>query len=93
MVVLDVLGRRGSLRVLWELRNGPLTFRALQQACETNPGSLNARLRDLRELGIIDHQDGGYRLTESGRGLMKTLNSLHTWSERWATASGHDARS
>ncbi len=51
MVVLDVLGRRGALRVLWELRNGALTFRALQEACETNPGSLNARLKDLRELG------------------------------------------
>jgi DNA-binding HxlR family transcriptional regulator len=93
MVVLDVLGRRGALRVLWELRDGPLTFRALQEACETNPGSLNARLKDLRELGIVNHEDGGYRLSESGRGLMETLNNLQTWSERWATASGHNARS
>jgi DNA-binding HxlR family transcriptional regulator len=85
MVVLDVLGRRGALRVLWELRDGPLTFRALQDACETNPGSLNARLKDLRELGIVDHEDGGYRLTTSGRILMKTLNDLQTWSEKWAS--------
>src|SRR5689334_1325510 len=92
MVVLDVLGRRGSLRVLWELRDGPLTFRALQDACETNPGSLNARLRDLRELAVVAHEEGGYRLTESGRDLMETLNSLQTWSERWAIASRHDAR-
>jgi DNA-binding HxlR family transcriptional regulator len=85
MVVLDVLGRRGALRVLWELRDGPLTFRALQDACETNPGSLNARLKDLRELGTVDHEDGGYRLTKSGRHLMETLNDLQTWSERWAS--------
>jgi DNA-binding HxlR family transcriptional regulator len=90
MVVLDVLGRRGALRVLWELRDNPLTFRALQQACDTNPGSLNARLKDLRELGIINHEDGGYRLTESGRDLMATLNSLQTWSERWAAISARD---
>ena len=32
MIVLDVLGRRGALRILWELRgDDPLTFRALQE--------------------------------------------------------------
>jgi DNA-binding HxlR family transcriptional regulator len=92
MVVLDALGRRGALRLLWELRGDPLTFRALQQACDTNPGSLNARLKELRELGIIDHDDGGYRLTESGRGLTATLNNLQAWSERWASDIGSAQR-
>jgi DNA-binding HxlR family transcriptional regulator len=91
MVVLDVLGRRAALRVLWELRGDPLTFRALQEACESNPGSLNARLKDLRELGIISHEEGGYRLSESGRDLMKTLNRLQAWSEQWATDAGRNA--
>lgn len=91
MVVLDVLGRRGALRVLWELRGDPLTFRALQQACETNPGSLNSRLKELRELGIIDH-GGGYQLTESGRGLLAILNSLQDWSDRWAANIGSAQR-
>jgi DNA-binding HxlR family transcriptional regulator len=84
MVVLDVLGRRGALRALWELRNGPMTFRALQEACDSNPGSLNARLKELRQLGIVSHEDGGYRLSESGRSLMKTLRNLQAWSEEWA---------
>lgn len=83
MIVLDVLGRRGSLRILWELRDTPLTFRALQDACETNPGSLNTRLKDLRELGIVDHENGGYRLSDSGRDLLETLESLRAWSEKW----------
>lgn len=91
MVVLDVLGRRGALRVLWELRDGPLTFRALQEACETNPGSLNARLKDLRELGTVNHEDGGYRLSKSGRSLMETLGDLQTWSEQWASAARRNA--
>jgi DNA-binding HxlR family transcriptional regulator len=75
MVALDMLGRRGALRVLWELRGDPMTFRALQDACDTNPGSLNTRLRELRELGIVDH-NGGYRLTEHGRTLMTALEPL-----------------
>ena len=37
MVALDLLGRRGTLRILWGLRDAPLTFRALQDAVQTNP--------------------------------------------------------
>lgn len=84
MVALDVLGRRGALRVLWELRDGPLTFRALQAACDTNPGSLNTRLKELRQLHIVDHQDAGYVLAPHGRSLMKALEPLQTWAHHWA---------
>jgi hypothetical protein len=35
MVALDMLGRRGALRLLWELRDDPLTFRALQDRRRT----------------------------------------------------------
>ena len=34
MVLLDLLGRRWSLRILWELREAPLTSRALRSACD-----------------------------------------------------------
>src|SRR3990170_333534 len=84
MVALDALGRRGALRVLWELRGEPLTFRALQGACETNPGTLNARLKELRELRILAHEDGGYRLTTHGRTLMAALDPLQAWAETWS---------
>jgi DNA-binding HxlR family transcriptional regulator len=87
MVALDMLGRRGALRVLWELRADPLTFRALQAACETNPGSLNTRLRELRDLGIVEHDAGGYRLTEHGRALIAALQPLQTWADEWAAAT------
>jgi DNA-binding HxlR family transcriptional regulator len=92
MVALDVLGRRAALRVLWELRGDPLTFRALQDACETNPGSLNTRLKELRGLGIVDHDAGGYRLTEQGRALMTALEPLQDWADRWAAATGAAVR-
>jgi DNA-binding HxlR family transcriptional regulator len=87
MVALDMLGRRGALRVLWELRGEPLTFRALQDACQTNPGSLNSRLKELRDLGIVDHNAGGYRLTDHGRALMTALEPLQDWADHWAAAT------
>jgi DNA-binding HxlR family transcriptional regulator len=84
MVALDVLGRRGALRVLWELRGEPLTFRALQAAAEMNPGSLNTRLKELRTMEVVDHSDGGYQLTAHGRSLMAALEPLQAWADTWA---------
>jgi DNA-binding HxlR family transcriptional regulator len=85
MVAFDALGRRGALRLLWELRDGPLTFRSLQTACDTNPGTLNSRLKELRELRIVDHDGDGYVLSRHGRSLLAALQPLQHWAERWAT--------
>jgi DNA-binding HxlR family transcriptional regulator len=84
MVALDTLGRRGALRILWELRGEALTFRALQAASEMNPGSLNTRLKELRELQIVGHSEGGYHLTEHGLALMAALKPLQAWADDWA---------
>ena len=88
MVVLDLLGRRAALRVLWELRGDPLTFRALQEACDTNPSLLNTRLKEMREIGWLDHAGGGYRLTDQGRTLSAALGPLNEWAETWGQADG-----
>lgn len=82
MRVLEVLGRRWALRVLWELREGPRTFRALREACDdVSPSSLNQRLAELRALGVIEHGETGYALTAAGAKLAKILLELHRWAE------------
>jgi DNA-binding HxlR family transcriptional regulator len=85
MVALDLLGRRAALRIMWELREKSLTFRALQEACETNPSLLNSRLKELREVGLIEHGEGGYCLTPHGRKLRNALKPLSDWAQRWVT--------
>lgn len=84
MVALDVLGRRGALRILWELRDAPLTFRALQAAAEMNPSSLNTRLKELRGLRIVENATEGYQLTADGAALMAALQPLQDWAQGWA---------
>lgn len=86
MALLDLLGRRWLLRVLWELREGALTFRALRARCDAvSPSVLNARLTELREVGIVAVGPGtGYALTREGRALLEALASLQGWAERWA---------
>src|SRR5258705_10580770 len=55
MALLDLLGRRWTLRVIWELRGGRLTFRALQEACGgVSPTVLNERVGELRESGLLE---------------------------------------
>jgi DNA-binding HxlR family transcriptional regulator len=86
MALLDLLGRRWSLRILWELREErKLTSRALRMACdEASPTVLQARLSELREAGFIAlGEAGGYGLTPLGRELSETFLPLHRFAERW----------
>lgn len=84
MAALDLMGRRGALRIIWELREGAaLTFRALGAAAELPPGTLNARLGELRAAGIVT-ADGGYRLSPRGQGLLPAMEPLLAWSQAWA---------
>ncbi len=85
MVLFDVLGQRWSLRILWELRAGSMTFRALQDACENlSPSVLNARLKALRALDLISHGADGYGLTAHGKSLGRELVRLDRWADSWA---------
>src|SRR5882724_11478104 len=86
MALLDLLGRRWTLRIMWELREGPLTSRALRTACdEASPTVMQARLTELREAGLIELVAGdGYRLTALGNDLNETFLPLHRFAERWS---------
>jgi DNA-binding HxlR family transcriptional regulator len=84
MALLDLLGRRMAGRILWELRDGSLTFRALQRAAATNPSVLNVRLKELREARLVEHGPEGYGLTPHGKALLRLFLPLHVWAEDWA---------
>ena len=67
MALLDLLGRRWALRVLWELREGPLQFRALQERCDGMSSSvLNDAARRAARGG--DRGARGRRLRAQRRG-------------------------
>ncbi|MDM4772050.1 helix-turn-helix domain-containing protein [Solimonas sp. SE-A11] len=87
MALLDLLGRRWTLRVVWELRDGAMSFRALQAACSgMSPSVLNQRLAELREALIVEAGEGGYALSARGRELLALFGPLQRWSEEWALA-------
>src|SRR4030088_2224281 len=90
MALLDLLGRRWTLRILWELREQTLTSRAMRAACdEVSPTVLQARLSELREAGFVELMPAsGYRLTGIGRDLQETFLPLHRFAERWSKFQG-----
>jgi DNA-binding HxlR family transcriptional regulator len=85
MVLLDLLGRRWTLRIVWELREEPKRFRELQDLIGASPTIINTRLAELREakLVLLD-EEAGYRLTTLGEELLRLFLPLHVWSEKWA---------
>lgn len=89
MAVLDLLGRRWALRIIWELRGDALSFRELRERCdEMSPSVLNRRLAELRDAGVVELGTRGYRLTREGRSLMAALAPLDDWARRWARGRG-----
>jgi DNA-binding HxlR family transcriptional regulator len=84
MVALDLLGRRWTLRIMWELRDGPLGFRQLQARCDGMSSSvLRTRLVELVDEGLVQQRDDGYGLTRIGRELGEAIDPLSRWAQRW----------
>jgi DNA-binding HxlR family transcriptional regulator len=85
LVAFDLLGRRWALRVLWELRDEHLGFRALQQRCGGMSSSvLRDRLVELSGAGLLEIDDQGrYGLSRHGQTLLEALKPLSSWSEDW----------
>lgn len=86
MAALDLLGRRWALRVLWELRSGPVGARLLLERCEGLSSSvLYDRIRELVGTGLIEKdRHGEYQLTGLGRDLGEAIAPLEGWARRWA---------
>lgn len=82
---IDLFHRRWTMRILWELRGGPVNFRALQAACaEVSSSVLNVRLAELREASLVEHASGeGYSLTPWGQELLTAMAPLMLWAGRW----------
>jgi DNA-binding HxlR family transcriptional regulator len=86
--VLDQLGRRWSLRLVWELRRDVVSFSELRERTGVSPSMLTTRLRELEALGIVEKDDARrYRLSGNGRELARILYEINRWAERAGVSS------
>jgi len=88
MAAMDLLGRRWALRILWELRDGPLGARALLLRCDRMSSSvLYQRLDELIAARLLTRDEAGaYALTEVGAALAPALEALDSWARAWSAA-------
>ncbi len=83
--LLDLLGRRHALGAVWELRGPAQPFRTLTKRLGAADDRLSQRLRELRESGLLEVDEGGdYRLSSEGRRLLDALERLADFAEGWA---------
>lgn len=89
MAALDLLGRRWALRLLWELRHGPVGPRAILAACDGLSSSvLYRRIGELEEAALITRlEEGNYALTGLGQELSEAIAPLDRWSQKWAQST------
>lgn len=86
LALLDLLGRRWALRILWELRVEPASFQELHRRCDSMSTSvLSQRLAELRDAQLIEKDEAGsYALTEAGSVLLGRLDGIDEWTQEWA---------
>lgn len=86
--LLSLLESRYAIRVLWALRDGhPQTFRLLQDSVGgITPNTLNTRIKELRQAGLMSHGDDGYIVTSTGADLLRRLGELPAFAVRWAAS-------
>ncbi|MFZ2964881.1 MAG: helix-turn-helix domain-containing protein [Rhodoglobus sp.] len=87
-VLFELIARRWTLRIVWELRDGPLSFVDLRARCDNmSTSTLAIRLRDLMHAELITQNDAGaYALTRLGANLPEQLGPLIAWADDWADA-------
>jgi DNA-binding HxlR family transcriptional regulator len=90
LALLELLGRRWALRILWELRQAPATFQGLQTRCDSMSTSvLSQRLIELRDAALVEKDPAGtYALTEPGARLLARLDGVDEWTREWARMLG-----
>jgi DNA-binding HxlR family transcriptional regulator len=86
--LLALLESRYAIRVLWALRDGHAqTFRLLQDSVGgITPNTLNTRIKELREAGLMGHGSDGYIVTASGADLLKRLSDLQAFAGKWVAS-------
>lgn len=84
--LIDLLGTKWVLRILWELNQGPCSFRELQSRCDDlSPTTINNRIKDLVAARLVTKSESeGYGLSPLGRELLEVFMPLNQFAGRWS---------
>ena len=87
--IVDIIGNKWNLVIIWYLRNATLRFTELQSImCGINSKTITKHLRDLEQYGIVTRTvypevppRVEYTLTEKGQGILPIIHAMLTWGD------------
>ena len=90
--VLDIIGGKWSMPIIYILSKGKMRFKELERSVEgINTRMLVKELKNMELNGILSRQVFAtvpptveYTLTEKGEKLLPSIISLHKWGEEFA---------
>ena len=90
--VLDIIGGKWSMPIIYILSKGKMRFKELERSIEgINTRMLVKELKNMEANGIVTREVFAtvpptveYTLTEKGEKLLPSIVSLHKWGEEYA---------
>ncbi|WP_379132617.1 winged helix-turn-helix transcriptional regulator [Paenibacillus sp. sgz500958] len=90
---MDIMGKRWTGLIIYQLLQGPQRFGAIEAALPVSGRLLSERLRDLEAEGIVLREVFPetpvriqYSLTDKGRALEQVIRDMQSWSDHWIDA-------
>ena len=87
---MQLLGKRWTGLILFQLLSGPQRFSEIESALPVSGRLLTERLKELEKEGIVDRRiypevpvRVEYSLTEKGRALEPIFRDIQEWAENW----------
>lgn len=87
---MQLLGKRWTGLILFQLLSGPQRFSELEHALPVSGRLLTERLKELEKEGMVNRTIYAevpvrveYSLTDKGRALEPIFRDLQNWAENW----------
>jgi len=90
---VDIITKRWTALIIYQLLSGPQRFCAVQAALPISGRLLSERFKELESEGIVDRHVYPeipvrieYSLTDKGKALEPVIREIQAWSQQWIDA-------
>ncbi|GLC89437.1 winged helix-turn-helix transcriptional regulator [Lysinibacillus piscis] len=87
---MDLIGKRWTGLILYQLLEGPQRFNAIESALPVSGRLLSERLKELEKEGLVERNVYSevpvrveYSLTEKGQSLEEAIRHIESWATNW----------